>query len=83
MKKSEFEYEEDYIISCECEECGCIHMEEVEECENCGCEDLTNETSHESCQCAICGNYFDMWEDGYGNNNDELICESCYDELEE
>lgn len=53
MKKSKFEYEEDYIISCECDECGHIHMEEVEECEDCGCEYLTNETSHESCQCAI------------------------------
>lgn len=87
MKKSDFVYEEDFIISAECEECG--HYTEDENDFDNGCPDcggnLINSTSHEEMRCAICNGHVDMWEDVYRSTEDSdvVICTSCYEDLEE
>ena len=83
----DFTYEEDRFIYAECDNCGAIIENEDDAdahdgiCPNCG-GDLLNNTSHETCTCAMCGGYFDMWEDAYRHNKtNELICCECYDKL--
>ena len=83
FKKKDFIFEEDFLISAECEDCGYLTEDEDEvSCPECG-GDLINETSHEDCTCAICGGHLDMWEDAYRNREDTdiLICKECYAEL--
>ena len=86
-KKSDFDYEEDYIISAECEDCGHITEDESDfdnNCPECG-GNLINTTSHEDCKCAICQRHFDMFEDVYRyvKDSDTMICKECYEDLEE
>lgn len=72
-----FEFEEDYVIECVCENCGETHGEEVDECES---ENVINETSHEAVACCNCKTPFDIWTDCYTDGND-LMCEDCYNTL--
>lgn len=84
-KAKDFDFEEDFLISAECEECGFVtDDEDCIKCPECGGY-LINETSHEDCSCAICNHHIDMWEDAYihKNDSDVLICKDCYEELED
>ena len=85
MKKSDFYFEEDYVIGGECEACGHREDNEFDECPKCGSDEIMNDTSHECIECAICGKMIEMWEDAYRNHEecDKLICEDCYEELED
>ena len=86
FKASDFSFEEDYILSAECEDCG-YYTEKDEEfegdCPECG-GNLINSTSHEDCRCAICQCHIDMWDDVYRHDmySDVMICEDCYEDLE-
>lgn len=87
FKQSDFTYEEDSIISAECEDCG-NHFDtddECEKCTECGSDNLIYETSHENCKCSVCGCLFDMHTDVYRHDKDSdvMICLECYEELEE
>lgn len=86
-KSNDFEFEEDFIISAECEDCG--HYTENEDdfendCPECGGY-LINETSHEDCKCSICNCRIDIWEHAYRHRkeHDILICKECYKKLED
>lgn len=88
-KAEDFIFEEDFIISAECEDCGFITDEEdcdehYHGCPECGGY-LIYATSHEDCVCAICNRHMDMFEDAYRHNedNDVFICVKCFRELEE
>lgn len=82
LAKVNFSCEEDYVIQCECEECGSVYEEEVTECEECGSENIINTTSHEDENCSYCDSIIGMWEDAYTDGS-QLICTNCYEELEE
>ena len=84
MRKSDFTQEDDYIISTECQNCGAILDDEVFECEECGSTDVIFETAHEGMECVICGNTLDCDESAYRHDKtDDIICNSCYNNLEE
>ena len=85
-KTSDFIFEEDFIISAECEDCGWRTDNEDDfdyDCPECG-GSLINETSHEDCRCSICNCHIDMWEDVYRHSKEHeiMICEDCYEEIE-
>lgn len=85
-KVKEFDFEEDFIISAECEDCGYYTEDENDfenNCPECG-GNLINETSHEDCKCSICNCRIDIWEDAYRykKEHDILICKECYEKLE-
>lgn len=83
MLKKDFEFEEDYVIECVCEDCAKIHGDEVSECEECGSEYVINETSHEGTFCDKCKYPFDMWDGNYfSSKHNMVICEDCYHDLE-
>lgn len=96
MKQRDFEFEEDFVLAYECEDCKHYedwgYDEEPEECSECGSNDLINNTSHEDTECDMCRGYIDMWQDGYrymGDNKEYLekedsglICEDCYEKLD-
>lgn len=86
-KAEDFTFEEDFIISAECEECGYRTEDENEfdyDCPECG-GTLINETSHEDFRCAICNHHIDMWDDVYRHNENSeiMICKDCYEDLED
>lgn len=85
--QKDFIFEEDFILSAECEDCGHVTDNENEfdrDCPECGGY-LINETSHEGESCSICNHTIDMWEDAYRHRDDHetLICKNCYEDLEE
>lgn len=87
MSQKDWTFEEDELLSKECENCEASlegsDVEDIEVCPDCGCEDLINSTCHEGMECSKCQGVFDIWEDGYRNekNDDELICKDCFDKL--
>lgn len=85
--KLEFTYTEDELMECECNFCGWIFSDERLTCPKCNSEDIVNYSCHEGCICDICEHEFDMWEDYYSYVTPEfdniIICEDCYDKLEE
>lgn len=85
MKKSDFTENEDELLSCECEDCGASFDEEPEmqECEDCGSMFLTVFTRNESKICCGCGHIFDIWDTTWEDNNENILCEDCFDELED
>ena len=85
-RAKDFDFEEDFIISAECEDCGYYTEDEDDfenDCPECG-GNLINETSHEDCKCSICNCRIDIWEDAYRHKTDHdiLICKKCYGNLE-
>lgn len=89
MCKKDWTYEEDEIISKDCEDCDShfegSDIEDLGVCPDCGSKNLINSTSHEGVDCAICDKPLDIFENGYRNekDSDKLICEDCYEELED
>lgn len=87
-KKEEFDFEEDYPVSGECEDCDYI-TDVADELETQSCPEcdgtLLITTAHEGTQCDICNGFFNSYEDAYRNIGDPtiLICEDCYNDLEE
>lgn len=90
--KSKFTYNEDELSECECRECGwSTEGEEYLVCPECNSEDIVIYSCHEGCICEGCDHEFDIWEDCYSyvtsnsiNTIDIImICQDCYDELEE
>lgn len=95
LTERDFEYEEDYAIAYECDNCGHYEDSDDEECSECYSDVLIYETSHEGLECDLCEHIFDPWEDWYvfdpwedwrANDSDkdtriEHICENCYSDL--
>lgn len=70
-------YEEDELLESLCLDCGNRATEEFSECEACGSDNVVNETYHEGRACYKCGQVFDMWEDGYVDEDNNLYCKAC------
>ena len=86
--KSDFTYTEDEFMKCECRDCGwTTEEEEYLVCPECNGEDLVTYSCHEGCTCDICEHEFDIWEDCYTHISPisviNMICQDCYDKLEE
>lgn len=86
LTERDFEYEEDYAIAYECDDCGHYEDSDDEECPECYSDVLIYETSHEGLECDLCEHIFDPWEDWYVNDSDkdtriEHICENCHSDL--
>lgn len=88
MKTADFIEEEDYGIEFECEDCDrtgdYTEFLDTECCPDCESNSILISTSHEGVDCSECGGALDMWETGYRNAKEGiLICEDCYEELED
>ena len=84
MKKSDFKEIEDELLSCECESCGASFDEQIYEvCEECGSGNLTNYTRNENSTCCKCGYCFDIGDTTWEDNSYNILCEDCFDELED
>lgn len=87
LTKKNYELEEDYALSYECDNCGHYDedlYEEPIECEKCGSDDIIPTTAHENTVCDKCSGHIDMWVDVYVANTrtpHQIICKDCYDEL--
>lgn len=84
----DFCFEEDSVLSADCEECGevshKVDITDVDECPECG-GDLLIETLHECEICHICNHVFDIGDDAYRNKKDSsiIICLDCHENLPE
>ena len=89
LTKKNYELEEDYTLSYDCDVCGHYDedlYEEPVECEKCGSDDIIPTTAHEGTTCDKCGGHIDMWVDVYVSDiygAEHTICEDCYEELPE
>ena len=85
MKKSDFKENEDEVLSCECDNCGeeYEYMPLYDECEECESSSLTIYTKNECKMCDNCRHVFDMWDTTWEDNSYNILCEDCYDELED
>jgi rRNA maturation endonuclease Nob1 len=71
------DFQEDELFESSCLDCGNKSQEEFSECPECGSDNVVNETYHEGRECYGCGHIFDMWEDGYTDERDNLFCRDC------
>lgn len=86
--KSDFTYEEDEFLECECRDCGwTTEDEQYLVCPECNREDLITYSCHEGCIYDICEHEFDIWEDCYTYISPtfdiNMICKDCYNEMKE
>lgn len=83
---SKFTRNDDYIISCECTQCGCTFEEEevLDGCPNCNEDtEIINEWANEGRVCSECGLTIDCGTDCYIDDEDHTLCEDCYKKLSE
>lgn len=87
MKQSDFFFEKDFPEKYVCVDCREEYDDNVKRCKKCDGKTFWVIFSHENQHCEICGREFYKNEDcflqyGYGAQQDQYICENCFDDLD-
>lgn len=96
LRQRDFFWQDDFAVSAICDNCGRyltdIALDEALDdgardsgkCPDCGCNNLIFTTAHEDDGCIICHRTFDKWDGVWKKRYDDiLVCDKCYDSLEE